>query len=130
MDLAQFQFLILAVVVAMAAYVGAVSREVSKKIGERLKARKSPNPDLQKTLWSLIVGDIFLILIANLTALRILLWGLGKPVPIKIDQALVVLIYVTILYMSVLHGFQWASFAKRASAKGSLQDENLRDEDA
>lgn len=117
MNLEQFQFVILGAVVAMAAYVGTVAREVFRKIGQKLKINELPSRYLRSTLWSLIVGDILLIAIANLTALRIFYWSQNKPISVQSDQQLVNLILITVLYMSLLHAIQWVVFAVRASAQ-------------
>lgn len=121
MNLEQFQFVILGVVVAMAAYVGVLAREVFRKIGQKLKVNEEPSLHTRVTLWTLIVGDILLIVIANITTLRIFHWIQGRAISLQSDQNLVNLILVTVIYMSVLHAIQWIAFAVRASAHSSSQ---------
>jgi hypothetical protein len=113
MNIEPYLFVILATVVAMAAYVGTVGRDVFNKLGRKLREKEPPRLTLRLTLGSLIIGDILLIAIANVAVIRIKDAIPGAVTLQASDQTLVLLIWITIIYMSALHAIQWISFAKR-----------------
>ena len=107
------QFVILGTVVAMAAYVGTVAREVARKIGEELKNDAKHKPGRRPALTALIVADFLLISLAFMVGLRIQIFASGHVVLGWFDELIVRVIGVTVFYMILLHIAQWSTWIRR-----------------
>lgn len=144
MDFDRTQFILLAIVIALAAYLGNIFIKVretistlKKEIGKRnidLLDRYSENPkneaieileneislidrDIRRhsgNLRYLLVADVFLIVLGFMDTLRILLREWFDLSFIAFDRTLVGLLALTIAYLALLHVFQWRQVWKQS----------------
>jgi hypothetical protein len=121
-DFATSQFTMLAIDVAMAAYVGTVARGVATQIGLQLKSNEPPSGHLQLILFSLIVADILLIFIAGALALRIYRYSNDWEINPGIDRFIGGAIACAIGYMSLLHILQWCYWLARIAGYSEMKE--------